>query len=533
MLTKHVTHADHLKHMKQHHFHQGFDAFEYLRLASAAAMNATALRKLRVEWDTMDLLELVGVQEHTVSLLGTKIMATNAEFPAAAQKNRTECSERFLEMLMDSSKLFNENATDEYNQTAGSRRFEHTEHAVHGNHRDFDGLIGHYDQLWSAAFNSKLPGFDPKPPTKRPAPSVAPRHIGMPAEDFQVGREAPSGQSLGERGMAAVDIPPRPGSPSRTIIEIANAGLEIAQHRGTTSTTDLSNFDPDTLCIIADDGYVEGEGELGLLFDADDVASVEMICDCCRGLGHVRARCPSNRNRYRSLSYVIGVLQTKLHSIKNKAPRRQPGRGQRPPFRAQPRRFHSPAPRPLAAASRPVPGRLRREMMTIQPTASQLPQRVSQPTEAAADRQRPARLPAAQRAKPHARRESASDSTMTPSSRPAASLQSAPRRRPPRRRTCQSVSRPISLTPRRQPSQRASTDSSPAWQLAVGMRRQWVHDHVHPPRVQVTHPARDSRQAEHQALHCQQRGTQHRLHRRDGATSQRMEAHQWGEGARR
>ena len=98
-------------------------------------------------------------------------------------------------------------------------------------------------------------------------------------------------------------------------------------------------MDRETLCQLAEDGETEGEAELGLIFDADDVASVEIICECCRGLGHIKSRCPSNRNRYRSLSYAVGILQSKLDSIKDNPSRRQPPRGQRQPFRAQPRRF--------------------------------------------------------------------------------------------------------------------------------------------------------------------------------------------------
>ena len=97
-------------------------------------------------------------------------------------------------------------------------------------------------------------------------------------------------------------------SPAHSIREIANTGLEIAQHRDTVTTTDWSCLDSESLCMLAEDGEIDGEAELGLIFDADDVASVEIICDCCRGLGHVKSKRASNRNCYRSIGYVIGVL---------------------------------------------------------------------------------------------------------------------------------------------------------------------------------------------------------------------------------
>eukprot|EP00966_Prymnesium_polylepis_P049736 1151292-Prymnesium_polylepis.1 len=65
--------------------------------------------------------------------------------------------------------------------------------------------------------------------------------------------------------------------------------------------------------MSVDAGEVAGECALIIsLADADDATSVELICDCCRGLGHVRRVCPSNRNKSRSLSYAVACLQAKL-----------------------------------------------------------------------------------------------------------------------------------------------------------------------------------------------------------------------------
>ena len=342
VLTKHIGRChEHLKYIRTNHFQDGQTAFNYMDAACAAPLNAVKTRELRRQWDDMDLMELVGVQEHTIQVLATKIQAQNAEFPLGSTKDRSECAERLLEMLMDTSKHFQESATDEYNALVGNRRFEHVGHAIHGNHRDLDALVLHYDQQWSAAFNAKLAGFEAKQPTKRP------RAAG------QMGRESPAerGHIAGER-----DYEPPGGSPAHSIREIANAGLEIAQHRGTVTTTDWNTLDRDSLCQLAEDGEIEGEAEIGLIFDADDVASVEMICDCCRGLGHPKSKCASNRNRYRSIGYVIGVLQAKHDTIKNNPSRRQPPRGQRQPFRSQPRRFQPRSEFPRGPGQFPRPG---------------------------------------------------------------------------------------------------------------------------------------------------------------------------------
>ena len=200
ILLRHQTHPDHVKHLSANHFQDGVNAYKYLKASSQTAVNAIRLRELRRLWDDLDMMEIVGVQEHSVARLATKIVAQNAEFPNANRKDRTECTERLMEMMMDCSKHFAESITDEYNSTVGNRRFEHVAHAVHGNHRDFDALVKHYDDLWSSAFNSKLAGFEPKQPTRRPRQSG--NQAQQPPLGGRAGRESPS-RSHGESGMSA------------------------------------------------------------------------------------------------------------------------------------------------------------------------------------------------------------------------------------------------------------------------------------------------------------------------------------------
>ena len=117
---------------------------------------------------------------------------------------------------------------------------------------------------------------------------------------------------------------PRAGSPSRSLSFIAAAGDDLAGRHGTTTTTDRGLLSTEECHAAVDDEGIEGEFETAHIFDADDTASREIICDCCCGLGHMRRLCPSHRNRQRSLEYAINMLQSKLTSHGSEPARRPP-----------------------------------------------------------------------------------------------------------------------------------------------------------------------------------------------------------------
>ena len=169
---------------------------------------------------------------------------------------------------------------------------------------------------------------------------------------------------------------PRAGSPSRSLSFIAAAGDDLAGRHGTTTTTDWGLLSTEECHAAVDDEGIEGQFETAHIFDADDTASREIICDCCRGLGHMRRLCPSNRNRQRSLDYAINMLKSKLNTHGSEPARRPPARGQRPPFTAQPRRY-APA-HPAAASLSHV------STLTTAPAATIIATRVARPPGSAA-----------------------------------------------------------------------------------------------------------------------------------------------------
>ena len=97
LLTKHVTDADHNRHMQQNHFQDGFAAFTYLQGACQLQVTNLRLRDLDKEWEAIDMLADIGVNENSVALLAKHIRGKNALRPVAHHKTLDQQSEKLLE----------------------------------------------------------------------------------------------------------------------------------------------------------------------------------------------------------------------------------------------------------------------------------------------------------------------------------------------------------------------------------------------------------------------------------------------------
>ena len=351
----HESAQDHRTHMYNHHFQDGHAAWNYLEGLMRTPPTAMELRAMNKRFDDIDILTDIGINANTIIMLNTKIKAVNAKFPAAHRKDQTACTERLLECISGVSKHFHQPAILEYNALPGARQFElpAVPPALVGQ-RDFQACTAHFHVLWKTAVDDKLAGFGVRAPQARPAPNVR--------QTLEAGLKdaAPpaSGESLLLASAGSADFyVPRPISPGRTLHRLAEAGDDLARTHNVTTTTDWGMLTEDEVCAACVEGGVEGEFETMYMLDSDGAASIEIICDCCRGFGHVRRVCPSN-HRTRSLEYAIAGLKAKLES--SGQPRRSTLRGQRPPFRAQPRRYSNPSSRSGGPARRSyVPNRAR------------------------------------------------------------------------------------------------------------------------------------------------------------------------------
>ena len=341
LIATHELDVDHRSHMAKNHFQNGPDAWDYLVSIMREPVSRLQLREHDRRWDAIDILTDVGVSANTIVLLVTRIKAINAKRPAANRKDQTDCTEKLLECIFNCSKHFSETATIEYNAAAGSRKFELVAPHPLAGQRDFARCTSHYHLLWKAAVDAKLPGFHSRAAAPRQAQNMR-QTLESGLSSFEDHR-SPSerAHSAQQQFAGSTDFAvPRNGSPTPSLALLASAGHDVADRHGTITTTDFGLLTPDERAAAADEDGIEGEFECIYIFDADDTASVEIICDCCGGLGHIKRVCPSNRNRTRSIAYIIAALQKRQAQKEGRGPpRRPPARGQRAPFRQQPRRY--------------------------------------------------------------------------------------------------------------------------------------------------------------------------------------------------
>ena len=339
LVTVHELDVDHRTHMAQNHFQIGPDAWDYLIGIMRTPTSRLQLREHDKIWDAIDILTDVGVNPNSIVLLATRIKAVNAKRPVANRKDLTDCTEKLLECLFSCSKHFGETATVEYNRPAGSRQFELAPPHPMAGQRDFARCTDHYHLLWKAACESKLPGFHTRAAAPRQAANVR-QTLESGLSSFESNRSnKETAHAMQHAGSTDFHVP-RAGSPTPSLALLASAGHDLAGRHGTTTTTDFGMLTTMERSHAAEEGSLEGEFECVYIADADDTVSVEIVCDCCGGLGHIRRVCPSNRNRARSLSYIIATLEKRRQQKDGGGPpRRPPPRGQRAPFRAQPRRY--------------------------------------------------------------------------------------------------------------------------------------------------------------------------------------------------
>ena len=124
----------------------GIGAWEYVRRTCSPAVTQIKLREMSQQWDSLDLMAEVGMNEHSISQMASRIRTINGRMPIAHRRSEDAQATRLLECIFTASKHFMEGALVEYNAPAGERKYQKLDGT-----RDLNKLVAAYDALWQQA----------------------------------------------------------------------------------------------------------------------------------------------------------------------------------------------------------------------------------------------------------------------------------------------------------------------------------------------------------------------------------------------
>ena len=102
VLTKHVLDGDHITEMTNTHFQNGHQAWLYLEASCQRPVNQLRIRELNKEFDDIDIVHDIGINQNTIKTLAKTIRTVNGKRPTAPvnlRKTPDELGDKFLEVL--------------------------------------------------------------------------------------------------------------------------------------------------------------------------------------------------------------------------------------------------------------------------------------------------------------------------------------------------------------------------------------------------------------------------------------------------
>ena len=344
------------------YFQNGPEAFDYVMEQVILALTTSEIQEMTMEFWLVEIISDVGISKNSIKDALKLLRYLNSEFPVASRFSDDDIAAKILKMITRASAFLATEAKQELDAAEGVpgqpgvRRFQRPVPPAGGPRpRNLNTLVDYFHGQWKDAVDNKR--ITPAPATGQ-AGKTARRH------------SVDSARMVTDRALALggeferVPLAPavRGSSPSRTLGELTDAGYQLT--RGTVTSTDWRLATPRELARSVEDGDGGEEYVVEVCFDADGNMSIEMLCICCGGAGHPARLCASAK-RYRSHAYLISLHQNAQKRKDERgernygaAPggRRPPPRGQRPPFKAMPRRFNKSTPfrqfRPAASSSK-------------------------------------------------------------------------------------------------------------------------------------------------------------------------------------
>jgi hypothetical protein len=362
-------------------FQDAAEVFDWIKAQVWVNPDTAEIQDMNIEWYQIEFMSVpeIGSSENTVKDAIKILRLRNAERPTARQFTNDEVAEKLLMMIKNGSKTFSESAGDELNRVEGVpgqpnvRRFQDAVPALPApgggpapRPRNVLQIVNHYHSLYRDAVKH---GRIPIQAARKLPKANRMMHVEdtLPREPASMMAEVARSGAL--VSPFAASTAGRSTSPTASLAVLQEAGFSVG--RGTVTTTDFSVIGAVDIARAVTEGGAGDGFDLELCFDANDTAAIEIDCNNCRGLGHRASDC-SSKKRFRSFQFVISILRSAEARAEERgkqqghAPggRRPLPRGQKQPFRQQPRRFTpTAAPRPQRYVSAQPRARSIEEML--------------------------------------------------------------------------------------------------------------------------------------------------------------------------
>ena len=139
LIIQHVSEPTRHEFISNRYRQNGTAAWDYLISTCKRAMDRAELRRLGKQSDALEILAGVGISANSLKIFAEaqEIRHLASKFPAANAKDETDMTEKFLEVLFNTSSIFYESAHREFNSIMTSWRFIHAPGTPHAGDRNF------------------------------------------------------------------------------------------------------------------------------------------------------------------------------------------------------------------------------------------------------------------------------------------------------------------------------------------------------------------------------------------------------------
>ena len=110
--------------LSANHFQQGQEALRFLNTAYDTAIRPSDLRELDQQWNELNIINDVGINEESINKFSKLLMRVNGDRPLGQRHSASVVTEKLLESIANASRHVSELAMKEMDAPVGQREFQ-------------------------------------------------------------------------------------------------------------------------------------------------------------------------------------------------------------------------------------------------------------------------------------------------------------------------------------------------------------------------------------------------------------------------